>query len=213
MHFHLSICNFPSIHDAFAAIPQRVTSLSLSRNNLCFIPAAELALAFAAIPQNVTSLDLRANILGLKFAAELAKVFAAIPQSVTSLDLSFNRLNLKSIAELTIIFAGINPSCHVSLQHNLLFSGKNRQEKNRLLTELKNSHLHLDISNNGEPYPSINSSVYSEQKSIKKTLGTQSYARNHNRLFQNPVMMEQQTSPCAHDTSTNITYESGCIVS
>ena len=43
--------------------------------------------AFAAIPETVTSLDLSCNRLGNKTGAELAEAFAAIPAGVTSLKL------------------------------------------------------------------------------------------------------------------------------
>ena len=91
-------------------IPQSVTSLDLGFNFLGGKNGAELAAMMGAIPPSVTSLNLGLNHLGRKTGAELVAIMRAIPQLVTSLNLDGNDLGLKTGAELVAIMRAIPPS-------------------------------------------------------------------------------------------------------
>lgn len=69
------------LKSAFAAIPQRVTTLDLSSCDLGNKTSADLVSAFATIPQKVTTLHLLSNSLSHKTGEDLATLFVAIPQT------------------------------------------------------------------------------------------------------------------------------------
>jgi hypothetical protein len=93
--------------EAFAGIPKTVTSLDLTGNHLGYKRGVQLNEAFAGIPDTVTSLDLSNNDLWGKRGSHLKEIFTAIPASVTSLNLSYNSLGEKTAADLALAFAGI----------------------------------------------------------------------------------------------------------
>ena len=80
-------------------IPEKMTKLDLSRNNLGSKLDDELRHILAAL-QSVVELDLSENNLSSKDSAILAKIFATMSSSVRRLDLSANNLDRKSMARI-----------------------------------------------------------------------------------------------------------------
>ena len=184
-HFYLSSIdpNMPLI-TAFAAIPNSVTTLDLSLNNLDKKTGAELAQAFRAIPNSVTTLDLSGNNLRNKTGAELAQAFEAIPDSVTTLDLSLNNLGNKTGEELTQAFSAIPASVTT-----IAFSGNDVQNKNmtHLLLSLPSSITTITID--GQSYHPTD---YLIQK-ILPLDKQQAYFNNPFEPIENDFQMDEPT--------------------
>lgn len=155
MHFRVSLCKFPNMLAAIAAIPSSTTYLDLSDNSLSQKAGAELDAAFVLFPPLVKSLDMSYNFLNRKkFGAQLAEVFAAIPQSVTSLNLSWNGFDKISGADLAQVLSAIPPSVKsLNLSNNELWK-KSGTELAEALAAIPSSVTHLDLSNNCLAYKS-----------------------------------------------------------
>ncbi|HAT1886227.1 TPA: hypothetical protein I8Z41_001724 [Legionella pneumophila] len=125
MFYELILTRTSNLIQEFISIPNGVTSLDLSLNELGNISNAELTQAFQYIPDSVISMDLANNHLCYKSGSELAQLLAAIPANVTSLNLSCNDLHKKSGAELAQAFAAI-PASVTSLNLHCNYLGNNR---------------------------------------------------------------------------------------
>ncbi|HAT1677672.1 TPA: hypothetical protein I8Y60_001319 [Legionella pneumophila] len=125
MFYELILTRTSNLIQEFISIPNGVTSLDLSLNELGNISNAELTQAFQYIPDSVISMDLANNHLCDKSGSELAQLLAAIPANVTSLNLSCNDLHKKSGAELAQAFAAI-PASVTSLNLHCNYLGNNR---------------------------------------------------------------------------------------
>ena len=108
--YKLKISEYPSIQDAFNAIPAGVTSLNLSHNDLGTQSGPDLKTVLLGIPAGVTSLNLSNNLLTIKSEDDLAAALSVIPGSVTCLNLSNNYLGRLSGADLATVLAGIPES-------------------------------------------------------------------------------------------------------
>ncbi|WP_244941011.1 hypothetical protein [Legionella sainthelensi] len=64
--------------------------------NLGDMSGEKIAQAFATIPQGVSTFDLSDNDIYQKSGAELAQAFVALPQGVTTLDLRNNQFEKKA---------------------------------------------------------------------------------------------------------------------
>jgi Leucine-rich repeat (LRR) protein len=103
MYHKLIIGFFHTIEEAFASIPDGVTTLDLSGNNLYLMSEAQLRGLKDVIPENVTTLNLSRNYLCLMSEAQLRVLKDVIPESVTTLNLSGNNLYLMSEEQLRVL--------------------------------------------------------------------------------------------------------------
>lgn len=93
-----------------AAIPNRVRTLNLSKNNLMACTIEQLVEIFQAIPANIENVDLSENYIGSgNHCEELGRAFAVFPKTVKTIKLCWNRLGGTNItiAQLAKIILAI----------------------------------------------------------------------------------------------------------
>ena len=178
MYYQLNLEHVPENHiaEAVEAIPNTITELDLSHNNLHQCRSTSLANALAVMPCNVTRINLSNNHLGTKSYQELAIIFDAIPTSITHVNLSDNQLGYgsgkalsKAIAKLPSSIISINlsgnsfgdisftqpfwvfsklPSNITSLNLSSNFLGNHKEITSTTFEALPKSIQTLDLRNN-----------------------------------------------------------------
>ena len=94
------------LNTLFKGIPQRITAINLSNNELNIYPASELVQAFSSLHSNISTMDLSRNVLPRK-ESDLATFFGKLPANLTSLCLNTCLKKRDANQELHVAFKEI----------------------------------------------------------------------------------------------------------